>query len=365
MGCKHETKPPELRINLLGESVTMQNSEHAHRRLNLLSGEWVLVSEHRSKRPWQGQVEELETEKKIPYDENCYLCPGNERVSGQLNPDYQAVYSFENDHPAMTAIEDSFDHSIGGLLKAKSEHGCCKVICFSPRHDLSLAELDVRDVEKVVLHWQNESRDFAMDKAINHIQIFENKGAVMGCSNPHPHGQIWAQESIPTESRLEIEQMKKYAKENNGRPLLIDYVELELKEQQRVVCENDDFVVVVPFWASWPFETLVLPKQQCSSLTELSSVQCYNFAAIIKQITIKYDNLFKTSFPYSSGIHQAPCNGEEYSEFTLHMHFYPPLLRSATIKKFMVGYEMLAEAQRDITAEQSAAMLQRCADVHY
>jgi len=223
----------------------------------------------------------------------------------------------------------------------------------------------VRDVEKVVLHWQNESRDFAMDKAINHIQIFENKGAVMGCSNPHPHGQIWAQESIPTESRLEIEQMKKYAKENNGRPLLIDYVELELKEQQRVVCENDDFVVVVPFWASWPFETLVLPKQQCSSLTELSSVQCYNFAAIIKQITIKYDNLFKTSFPYSSGIHQAPCNGEEYSEFTLHMHFYPPLLRSATIKKFMVGYEMLAEAQRDITAEQSAAMLQRCADVHY
>jgi len=276
----------------------------------------------------------------------------------------QSAYIFENDHAALLKTDAPFSLSVDGLLQAESESGCCKVICFTPRHDLTLAEMKVSEIEKVVDLWTREYADFAKRDDINYVQIFENKGAAMGCSNPHPHGQIWAQQSIPTEPQTELERMHSYYSNNNS-PLLMDYVALELKQHQRVVCENEHFVVVVPYWATWPFETLVLPKQQCTSLVDFTDKQAYSYASILKMITVKYDNLFNTSFPYSAGIHQAPVDGNDYPACTLHMHFYPPLLRSAQVKKFMVGYEMLAESQRDITPEKAADVLRATSDKHY
>ena len=341
-----------------------QLAESPHRRLNILTGEWVLVSANRSKRPWQGQSESPDLEEKAEYDASCYLCPTNTRVSGEVNPNYQSVYSFTNDHSALLPSENLVTVD-SDLLQARTEYGKCKVVCFSPRHDLTLAEMSTVDIEKVVEHWRDEYVVLSQDPNIGYVQIFENKGSVMGCSNPHPHGQIWAQASVPREPEKELAKMKEYYAGHNKTPLLIDYVELELEQNVRVVCENDQFVAVVPYWATWPFEILVLPRKQVSSLVELSAEQTAGFAAIIKDVTVRYDNLFSTSFPYSSGIHQAPTDGAEYPECTLHMHFYPPLLRSATVKKFMVGYEMLAEAQRDITPEQSAKLLRDCSTTHY
>lgn len=259
---------------------------------------------------------------------------------------------------------DPISVNVNDLLHAESEPGCCKVICFSPRHDLTLAEMSVLDIEKVVYVWKREYCLLAQQSDINYVQIFENKGAIMGCSNPHPHGQIWAQQSIPNEPKIELARMLDYYQKNNA-PMLMDYLALELEQQQRLVCENDHFAVVVPYWAVWPFETLVLPKSQCTSLAEFNDVQTAGFADIVKTITVKYDNLFNTSFPYSAGMHQAPVDGVEYPECTFHMHFYPPLLRSAQVKKFMVGYEMLAEVQRDISAEKAADMLRQCQTQHY
>ena len=336
----------------------------SHRRLNILSGEWVLVSAHRSQRPWQGQEESLEHEAKLSYDPNCYLCPGNTRVSGQQNPDYQSVYVFKNDHSALLEGEP-LECRESDLLHAKTETGDCRVICFSPRHDLTLAQMSVPEINEVVKVWISQTQELAAREDINYVQIFENKGAVMGCSNPHPHGQIWSQESIPNEPRKELENMLAYYEAHQQRPMLMDYLETELQAQERVVCQNQHFVALVPYWASWPFELLVLPRRQLSSLRQLNTEQSTGLADIISQLTIKYDNLFKTSFPYSAGIHQAPVDGAEYPECTMHMHFYPPLLRSATVKKFMVGYEMLGEPQRDITAEQSAQMLRQCSSRRY
>jgi len=336
-----------------------------HRRFNILTGEWVLVSAHRSKRPWNGQMEAKDTEQLNMHDAGCYLCPGNTRVSGIQNPEYQSAYIFENDHAALLKTDTPFSLSVDGLLQAESESGCCKVICFTPRHDLTLAEMDVSEIKKVVDLWTREYAELAKRDDINYVQIFENKGAAMGCSNPHPHGQIWAQESIPSEPKTELQRMKSYFEKNDGKPMLIDYATLELQQQKRVVCQNDHFVVVVPYWAGWPFEVLVLPKQQCASLLDFSDEQANAYADILKQITVKYDNLFNTSFPYSAGIHQAPVDGGSYPECTFHMHFYPPLLRSAQIKKFMVGYEMLAESQRDITPEKAAAVLRSTDNRHY
>ena len=344
------------------ESLALK--EQPHRRKNILTGEWVLVSANRSKRPWQGQTESPATEQQVRYDPDCYLCPGNTRVSGDRNPDYQAVYSFTNDHSAL--LPDLNDTELNTeLLQAKAEYGRCKVICFSPRHDLTLDEMTTDNIQTVVRHWRQEYEQLGQDPHINYVQIFENKGAVMGCSNPHPHGQIWAQSSIPGEPQKELQQMRRYYDSHAQRPMLIDYMELEVAEQTRVVCDNDHFVAVVPYWATWPYETLVLPRTQCSSLSELDAGQEAGFADIIKQVTVKYDNLFETSFPYSAGIHQAPTDGGHYPECTLHMHFYPPLLRSASVKKFMVGYEMLGESQRDLTAEQSAELLRNCSTTHY
>jgi len=336
-----------------------------HRRLNLLTGKWVLVSSHRSTRPWQGQEENDQEFELASYDKDCYLCPGNTRVSGIKNTDYSGTYSFENDHAALVKLDKSFCSTEDDLLKARSESGCCKVVCFSARHDITLAEMDVEDIVCVIELWKREYTEIGARTDINYVQIFENKGSAMGCSSPHPHGQIWAQESIPDEPATEIEHMNAYEGIDDESVLLIDYLDREINDRVRVVCENDDFAVVVPFWATWPFEALVLPKQNLSHICQMTSAQTKAYAEIIKEITVRYDNLFETSFPYSAGIHQAPVDGGDYSRCTFHMHFYPPLLRSATVKKFMVGYEMLGGAQRDITPEVAAELLRECSNIHY
>lgn len=334
-----------------------------HRRFNILTGEWVLVSPQRTKRPWQGKQEKGFKTSQITYDKNCYLCPGNTRANGKQNPDYGDVYSFENDFPALIEDIPIVDHQ-EGLLKAQSEQGICKVVCFSPNHALTLPLMETDSIAKVISLWQEEYDFLGARDNINYVQIFENKGAVMGCSNPHPHGQIWAQSSIPQEVGKKMESQKVYW-DKNKRSLLQDYLNQELRSNTRIVHQNDDFAALVPYWAIWPFETMILPKKHYRNITQLSQSERNSFAAIIKVLTTKYDNLFETSFPYSAGIHQAPTDGKSHKEWHFHMSFYPPLLRSATIKKFMVGYEMFANPQRDITAEGAANTLNKLPVDHY
>lgn len=338
-------------------------TENPHKRYNPLTGEWVLVSPHRAKRPWQGQTEKVSEEQRPKYDEGCYLCPGNARAQGPVNDKYTSTFVFTNDFSALLEDTPLGDYK-DGLFQAKAERGISRVICFSPRHDLTIPEMDVNDIKKVVDLWESEYTTLGEKDFINHVQIFENKGSVMGCSNPHPHGQIWAQSSIPMEVEKETIQQKAYYHEN-GVTLLENYLDAELDKQERIVVENNSFVALVPFWAIWPFETMILPKRQVTNITELTEEEKLGFADIYKQLTIRYDNLFKVSFPYSAGIHQAPVDGVSHPEWYMHMHFYPPLLRSATVKKFMVGYEMMAEPQRDITAEQSAQRLRELPNLHY
>lgn len=338
--------------------------EHPHRRFNPLTGDWVLVSPQRAKRPWQGQTEGNESPERPQYDPSCYLCPGNRRVSGETNPNFTGPYVFANDFPALLTSEGASVESDHSLLRSEPEYGECRVICFSPRHDLTLAEMDVTAIRKVVDVWAEQYHELGAKPAINHVQIFENKGEVMGCSNPHPHGQIWAQQSIPSELSKELISMQTYVTQHSNT-LLQDYLMLEVADGERLVCSNEHFLVVVPFWAVWPFETLVLCKRRVSSVAEMTDLEKSALADIIKQLTVRYDNLFHISFPYSAGMHQAPTNGEDYSYFDWHMHFYPPLFRSAAIKKFMVGYEMLADAQRDMTPEASAERLRSMSGTHY
>ena len=335
------------------ENNNLQN--YSHKRLNILTGEWVLVSPHRAKRPWQGQNEEISKEKKPSYDESCYLCAKNTRVNGEKNPDYKDVFVFTNDFAALQNDSPSFTVN-DGLFKAQSETGICKVICFSPYHSKSLAEMSVDEIQKVVVAWQNEYTILGSNENINYVQIFENKGAVMGCSNPHPHGQIWSQSTLPNEVEKKDNQQFNYF-DKHQKSLLETYLNQELAAKERIIFENDDFVVLVPFWAVWPFETMIAPKKAQKNIAEMSSKQIKNFAEAISVITKAYDSLFNTSFPYSSGIHQAPTNGKKNNHWHWHMSFYPPLLRSATIKKFMVGYEMFGSPQRDITAEIAAKKL--------
>jgi UDPglucose--hexose-1-phosphate uridylyltransferase len=329
--------------------------DYSHKRFNILTGEWVLVSPHRAKRPWQGQNEEIVKEARPSYDESCYLCATNTRINGEINPDYKDVFVFTNDFAALQKDSPTFKVN-DGLLKAESESGICKVICFSPNHSKSLADMEVEDIKKVVHTWQKEFTILSENEAINYVQIFENKGAVMGCSNPHPHGQIWSQTTLPNEVEKKDNQQKRYFSKNNTN-LLEDYLKQELQTKERIIFENDDFVVLIPFWAIWPFETMIAPKKAQKDITQMSNKEAENFAEAISVITKAYDQLFETSFPYSSGIHQAPINGKENKHWHWHMSFYPPLLRSATVKKFMVGYEMFGSPQRDITAEIAAKRL--------
>ena len=335
------------------ENTNLQ--DYSHKRFNILTGEWVLVSPHRAKRPWQGQNEAVNNEVRPSYDENCYLCATNTRINGEINPDYKDVFVFTNDFAALQKDSPSFNVN-NGLFKAQSESGICKVICFSPDHSKSLADMTPEEIQKVVVAWQNEYTNLAKEPAINYVQIFENKGAVMGCSNPHPHGQIWSQSTLPNEVDKKNNQQFFYYKKNNSS-LLGDYLQQELVAKERIIFENDDFVVLVPFWAVWPFETMIAPKKQKENIVDLNNTEALHYAEAISVITKAYDKLFSTSFPYSSGIHQAPTNGLDNSHWHFHMSFYPPLLRSATVKKFMVGYEMFGTPQRDITAEQAAKRL--------
>lgn len=326
-----------------------------HRRYNILTDEWVLVSPHRTKRPWQGKTEPTATDQRPSYDPHCYLCPGNERAGGHTNPEYTEPYAFTNDFAAL--LSDSSDASYDdGLLRAQGERGTCRVVCFSPNHALTIPEMEEADIRKVIGVWQREYQSLGGQDFINHVQIFENKGAVMGCSNPHPHGQIWAQASVPQQVMKKTETQASYY-QKHGRSLLGDYLAQELERDERVVLTNEHFVALVPYWAVWPYEAMIVPRRPQADIAALSPEEADAFAAIFKALTIRFDNVFQTSFPYSMGIHQRPTDGGDYPGWHWHMSFYPPLLRSATVKKFMVGYEMFAEPQRDITAEAAAQTL--------
>lgn len=339
-------------------------TDHSHRRYNALNGDWILVSPHRAKRPWQGQVEKAPQDNRPQYDPQCYLCPGNERAGGFKNPDYKENFVFVNDFSSLLADAPAGEYKDGDLFLARSERGICKVICFSPRHDLTVPEMEVPEIKKVVDIWVNEYKELGSKDFISYVQIFENKGAMMGCSNPHPHGQIWSQSEVPLEPAKETVKQKEYF-EKHGRSLLSDYLKRELELKVRIVVENDSFVALVPFWATWPFETMIISKRHIPHLGLLTEIEKLGLADIYKKLTVKYDNLFEVSFPYSAGIHQSPTDGQDHPEWHMHMHFYPPLLRSATIKKFMVGYEMLGNPQRDITPEQGAQRLRELPDLHY
>ena len=338
--------------------------DHPHRRLNPLTGEWVLVSPHRTKRPWQGQVEKPPLDQRPEYDPGCYLCPGNDRAGGLKNPDYDGTFVFQNDFSALLPDAPEGRTDEHGLLVSESEAGLCRVVCFSPRHDLTLAEMEAADIRKVVDLWTEQYEELGALDYINHVQIFENKGAAMGCSNPHPHGQIWAQRSVPGEPAKEMENMRRHF-DDKGTTLLGDYLAIETDRAERIVCENENFVALVPFWAVWPFEVMVLCRRRVASLSEMNDAEKDALSDIIRRIATRYDNLFECSFPYSAGVHQAPTDGDSHEEWDWHMHFYPPLLRSATVKKFMVGYEMLGNPQRDITPESSAARLRELSETHF
>lgn len=340
------------------------------RRHNPLTGDWVLVSRGRTNRPWSGQTERADDTFEVgTYASDCHLCPGNARATGHRNPGYRGVFVFDNDFPAIAKPDDNADdqplpQSDGGLFVSQQETGVCRVICFSHDHSLTLAQMSSGDIVPVVQCYRDQTDDLLSGNGIEHVQIFENRGAVMGCSNPHPHAQVWAQSHTPTLPAREVRAQQGHYR-SHGNTLLLDYASEELKRRERVVCANDHFVVVVPYWAAWPFETLVIPTRPAGLLTDLSDDQVVAFASILRRITVRYDNLFRTSFPYSAGIHQRPSTMESPEAFHLHMHFFPPLLRSATVKKFMVGYEMLAEAQRDLSPEDAAAILREQSETHF
>ncbi|OCB74291.1 UDP-glucose--hexose-1-phosphate uridylyltransferase [Flavobacterium crassostreae] len=340
-------------------------SQDPHRRYNPLLEEWVLVSPHRSKRPWQGQNETIALDTLPELDKNCYLCPGNSRANGAVNPLYEGPFVFENDFAALKTEELSFlETQTESFFKAQPERGISRVVCFSPKHNLTLPEMSLEAIAAIIRAWQQEYANLGNIDYIQHVQIFENKGSVMGCSNPHPHGQIWAQSSLPTQVQKTHASLTSYFK-TKGSNLLQDYLKQELLLDQRIVMQTDHFVALVPFWAIWPYETMVISKRHLTTITEFTADEVTDFALLLQHLTIKYDNLFETSFPYSSGIHQAPTDGLAHPEWQFHMHFYPPLLRSATVKKFMVGYEMLGESQRDITPERSAQILKEQSIIHY
>lgn len=355
-------------------------TEEPHRRYNPLTQSWILVSPHRTKRPWQGQQESPQVAQRPQYDPQCYLCPGNKRVQGDNNPKYESTFVFKNDFSAVRTIQELEDEygnaalvtdsssSTGAssegsveseLFQAEQTTGRCMVICFSPRHDQTLASMSVEQIVKVVEVWQDVYKSAVEDPEIKYCQIFENKGAAMGCSNPHPHGQVWMTSVIPEEPAKERASQTEYLHRHpEGKGLLGDYLALELAKKERVIFANEGFAVLVPYWAVWPFETLVVARRKVSRITDLTAGEKQDLAEALSQVAVRYDNLFNTSFPYSMGLHQAPAEAGSSDDVEhLHLHFYPPLLRSATVRKFLVGFEMLGMPQRDLTPEKAATML--------
>jgi UDPglucose--hexose-1-phosphate uridylyltransferase len=335
-----------------------------HRRFNPLLREWVLVSPQRTERPWQGKVEKLPAAPSVSYDPNCYLCPGNKRAGGKQTPKYSETYVFENDFPALLAETESQGCDDKGLLVAQTDQGVCRVLCFSPRHDLTIPRMNSQELGGVVDVWAEQYSELAKIPWVRHVQIFENRGELMGASNPHPHCQVWANATVPNLPAREDESLRGYRAEKHSC-LLCDYLQLEMLRNERIVCQNDAFAVLVPFWAVWPFETLVLSKRHVASLDQLNSNERDLLGEILRRITIRYDNLFETAFPYSMGFHQQPTDGQPHEAWHFHAHYFPPLLRSATVRKFMVGYELLASPQRDLTPESAAARLREISDTHY
>jgi len=344
------------------KQVTLDIYDKPHRRYNPLTGEWLLLSPHRTKRPWQGKNETPLQNGSNQYDTSCYLCPGNTRSGGIKNPEYTGTFVFDNDFSALMPDSVLLRHDESELFQAKSAGGTCRVICFSERHDLTLAEMDEKGIEVVISTWMHQNED--LGKTYTWVQIFENKGEIMGCSNPHPHGQIWASDFLPEEPAKEDENQKSYFKKN-GRALLLDYLKEELTLNERIVVENDTWAALVPYWAIWPFEIMLIPRKHTKRISDLDSGQKEGIACIMKKVLVKYDNIFKTSFPYSMGWHGAPFFTEDTDHWQLHAHYYPPLLRSASVKKFMVGFEMLGCAQRDITPETASQIIREQSDVHY
>jgi len=344
--------------------VSIDWKKEPHRRLNPLTGEWVLVSPHRTDRPWQGQVEKTPAPAAITYDPSCYLCPGNSRAGGNRNPAYTSTFVFDNDFAALRPDTRPGEFR-EGMLAAKAEPGLCRVVCFSPRHDLTVSRMAPAAIRAVVDTWVTQYAELGAMPFINYVQIFENRGEMMGASNPHPHCQIWANESIPAEPAKEQSSLRAYRDSNGGACLLCDYAALEAGRGDRLVCENASFLAVVPFWAVWPFETLVVSRRHLTGMDQLTGGERDDLADIMKRLTTRYDNLFEVSFPYTMGFHQRPTDGEAHEEWHFHAHYYPPLLRSATVRKFMVGYEMLGNPQRDITPESAAARLRELPEEHY
>jgi UDPglucose--hexose-1-phosphate uridylyltransferase len=340
---------------------------NTHNRFNPLTKEWVKCSPHRAKRPWQGQVEAPQKDDRPHHDEKCYLCAGNKRTSGITNPQYESTYVFQNDFSAILpeGSNESFAKGPNNMLEAKGERGICKVICFSPRHDLTISRMTLSNIEKIINVWREQYIELGKKDFIKHVQIFENRGSVMGCSNPHPHGQIWSEEVIPEITITECKNQMAYYEEHNSS-MLLDYAKYELEAKERLIVTDEHFIAVVPFWAVWPYEAMILPaNREIGSLDELTNEEEKSLAKVMKTLGIRYDNLFKTSFPYSMGIHQRPTDGKKYAGCLMHFHYYPPLLRSASVKKFMVGYELMSMPQRDITAESAAKNLRELSEIHY
>jgi UDPglucose--hexose-1-phosphate uridylyltransferase len=336
-----------------------------HRRWNPLRRSWVMVSPHRTQRPWQGEVAQMTAPAAIRYDAQCYLCPGNERAGGARNPDYTGIFTFTNDYAALLPETPELDGAGGSeLLKAAPARGLCKVLCYHPDHSLTLARMTQEELRPVVDAWTREYQELGALPSIEYVQIFENRGAMMGASNPHPHGQIWATSFVPDEPAAETAAQSEYLCKN-GRCLLCDYLAQEHAAGERIVFENEYFTALVPWWAVWPFEVMLVARRHAGALPELSGAERDGLADALRRLTTRYDNLFETSFPYTMGLHQAPTDAEPHPEWHFHAHFYPPLLRSATVRKFMVGFEMLGMPQRDITPETAAERLRGCSEKHF